>query len=250
MLGSRCTLIGVVAMFGVFVICYILFSMFLVLHSAEYHRKSITSGDPNEEKLFYIYNWPDLIDRYPKYTDRDFKQHGVEFPAWTTNFGAGRQINAVNMEYKTSQFSLFKIMFERAMIDPRRTDDPLKATSFLIPYDIGMNGCFTLPHGRMRRTNCPLSWEVTRRLHESPYFKRNGGHDHTLIVSTNQNMNYFFLDTNCSTVFRACWNCTKLGTSPHHAYIHALVNVYMVPIFVNCHSHHPFAHLIVLSLHL
>ena len=78
-----------------------------------------------------------------------------------------------------------------------------------------MNGCFTLPHGRMRRTNCPLAGEVIRRLHESPYFKRHGGHDHTLIVSTNQNMNYFYLNTNCSTVFKTCWNCTKLGTRPN-----------------------------------
>lgn len=152
-----------------------------------------------------------MVDFYPKYTDRDIRGHGVEFPAWSEHFGAGRISHAATMEHKTSQFSLFKLMYERAMIDKRRTLDPADATTFLIPYDIGMNACFTMPHGRMRKTGCPQAHEVERRLLASPFFKANHGHDHVLIVSVNQNMNYFFERTNCTVLFQTCWNCTKLS---------------------------------------
>jgi hypothetical protein len=160
---------------------------------------------------FYVYDWPDLLDIYAKYTDRDIGSHGVEFPQWTENFGAGRLINAKHMEYKTSQFSLFKIMYEKAIVDYRRTDDPMKATSFLVPFDVGMHACFTHKHGRMRKTGCPAANEVMKRLSSSPYFRRHHGHDHTIIVSVNQNMNYFFQGSNCTGLFQLCWNCTKLA---------------------------------------
>lgn len=48
-------------------------------------------------------------------------------------------------------------------------------------------------------------------LKESSYFKASGGHDHTLIVSTNQNMNYFFMAKPCLEMLQLCWNCTKLS---------------------------------------
>jgi hypothetical protein len=102
-----------------------------------------------KEELLYIYDWPDIINRYANHSDRDMGLHGVDIPNWKTNFGAGVLIN--NYEYRTSQFSLFKIMYERAIRDPRRTLDPSLATSFLIPYDFGMDATFFETNGRMRR---------------------------------------------------------------------------------------------------
>jgi hypothetical protein len=138
-----------------------------------------------EEPLFYIYDWPDLRDRYANYTDRSHLSHGVEFPAWITHYGAGRVTDPVQLEHKTSQFGLFKIMFERALIDPRRTMDPSKASSFLIPFDIGMHTCFLEKNGRMRRSNCPLVPTVNERLQASQWFTRNHGHDHLVIFGIN-----------------------------------------------------------------
>lgn len=164
-----------------------------------------------KQAKFYIYDWPAIVNRYANYTDRNHHGHGVEFPQWMLNHGAGRLISKQDHLYKTSQFALFKIMYERALLDPRRTLDPKKASSFLIPYDFGMDATFTQAHGRMRRTQCPLSSEVLRLLTQSTHFQANHGHDHTLIVSVNQNMNYFFNAKPCIDMLMACWNCTKLA---------------------------------------
>lgn len=161
---------------------------------------------------FYIYEWPDIVNRYANYTDRSHHGHGVEIPQWKQHFGAGRQVDAASMEHKTSQFGLFKLVFERASIDKtRRTTKPDKATSFIIPYDIGMYAAFLETNGRMRRTNCPFSDTVISRLKNSVYFNRNYGHDHVVIFSVNQNLNYFMGAQKCVDFMRLCWNCTKLS---------------------------------------
>lgn len=172
---------------------------------------SYSSSSPPEDALFYIYDWPDLRDRYANYTDRSHLSHGVEFPAWVTHYGAGRVTDPVQLEHKTSQFGLFKIMFERALIDPRRTLDPSKASSFLIPFDIGMHTCFLEKNGRMRRSNCPLAPTVVERLQNSQWFTRNHGHDHLVIFAINYNMNFFSSARNCVSFMQACWNCTKVA---------------------------------------
>lgn len=163
------------------------------------------------EAQFYIYEWPDLVDRYANFTDRSHLSHGVEFPAWITHYGAGRRVDPVQLEHKTSQFGLFKIMFERALIDPRRTMDPSKASSFLIPFDVGMHTCFLENNGRMRRSGCPLAPTVEERLEASEWFTRNHGHDHLMIFAINYNMNYFSGAPKCTSLMRTCWNCTKLA---------------------------------------
>ena len=161
---------------------------------------------------FYIYDWPDLVDRYANFTDRSHHGHGVEIPQWKQHFGAGRQVDSANMEHKTSQFGLFKLVYERALMDSvRRTLLPERATSFIIPFDIGMHAAFLETNGRMRRTNCPLSDTVMHRLKNSVHFNRNFGHDHTVIFSVNQNLNYFMGAQKCVDFMRMCWNCTKLS---------------------------------------
>lgn len=170
---------------------------------------ALSQSDP--KSLFYIYDWPDLVDRYANWSDRPSSHHGVEMPHWRLHYGAGRLVNASHMEYKTSQFGLFKLLFERAKIDPRRTSDPSKAVSFFIPFDFGMHVAFFETNGRMRKTNCPLAPEVMYRLGNSTHFNKNFGHDHTLIFSINQNMNYFLNSENCVKLLRLCWNCTKLS---------------------------------------
>lgn len=99
-----------------------------------------------------------------------------------------------------------------------------------------MDAAFFESNGRMRKTMCPLAAIVSQRLKDSPYFNAKSGHDHTVIFSINQNMNYFLGAKNCidfrrystqyttqNTViltrfmpsllytYRLCWNCTKLA---------------------------------------
>ena len=123
------------------------------------------------KEKFYVYDWPELVDRYANFTDRDHTSHGVEFPAWTQHRGAGRLVDDQNLEHKTSQFSLHKLFYERALIDSRRTLDPEEASTFVIPFDVGMHVAFLEANGRMRRSSCPLVGAVEAALNEQPYFK-------------------------------------------------------------------------------
>ena len=141
----------------------------------------------------YVYDWPELVNRYANFTDRDHKSHGVEFPAWVEYGGAGRLVDAGHLEFKTSQFAMHKLFYERALIDPRRTLNPEEATSFFIPFDVGMHTAFLEANGRMRKSNCPLLPDVEDRLNQLPYFKRKGGHDHTMVFAINYNMNYYHI---------------------------------------------------------
>jgi len=163
------------------------------------------------KEKFFVYDWPELTNRYANHSDKHHISHGVEIPQWMMHYGAGRQVNRTFMEHKTSQFSLFKIMYERALVDKRRTLNPSEATSFLIPFDFGMHSAFTESNGRMKRTGCPLGKDVTKKLMESSFFNEKYGHNHVIIVSINQNMNYFMGAPKCVEILKACWNCTKLS---------------------------------------
>eukprot|EP00602_Paraphysomonas_sp_CaronLab_P013163 CAMPEP_0185043042 /NCGR_PEP_ID=MMETSP1103-20130426/42689_1 /TAXON_ID=36769 /ORGANISM="Paraphysomonas bandaiensis, Strain Caron Lab Isolate" /LENGTH=365 /DNA_ID=CAMNT_0027583183 /DNA_START=538 /DNA_END=1635 /DNA_ORIENTATION=+ len=85
------------------------------------------------------------------------------------------------------------------------------ATSFFIPYDIGIDASYS-KDGKLRRTNCPRSYEVSRLLFASPYFSKRGGHDHFLLHSINQPMRFFNNQPACyDFLTRICTNCTKLS---------------------------------------
>lgn len=162
------------------------------------------------KQQLYVYDWPDLVDQYANFTDRK-DSHGVEIPQWRLHHGLGRVVDGSNLEHKTSQFALHKIFFERVLLDPRRTLDAAKATSFFIPFDIGMHTAFLESNGRMRRSNCPSADSAIRRLNDSAAFRKNAGHDHIVVFSLNQNMNYFMAAPKCQDFLRMCWNCTKMS---------------------------------------
>jgi hypothetical protein len=135
------------AVSAVFVACFFLLDFGLSSGSLSYDT-STAHTESKKKDLFYVYEWPDITNKYANTSDRDTNAHGVEFPYWTDYYGAGRLLNPSTMEHKTSQFSLFKTMYERALRDPRRTLDPDLASSFFIPYDFGLDATFRVDNGR------------------------------------------------------------------------------------------------------
>ena len=156
---------------------------------------------PRSEEKFYIYDWPDIC-------------------AWLwcegpENRGAGKLVNASNGVYSTYQYHLFNLMYARALRDPRRTLNPEEATSFLIPYDshmdamtlIGKDGKDELSWALGQANQAPKVYDL---LQASPYFQRNKGKDHFMIIGWNGAMFFFILKPQAIPLFRLCNNCTKL----------------------------------------
>ena len=146
------------------------------------------------EELFYIYDtaeW-DPILKAP-ITARS-PQENTDL---TMNGGAGLCMNESLSLYHTNQYSLFQLMFNRALKDPRRTVDPALATTFIIPFDFASDAAYfaqTGPHHlEMITRKCPLGSLVSSLLIKSPWFQRKTGLDHLLVVGMNYGMSDYLL---------------------------------------------------------
>ena len=110
---------------------------------------------------------------------------------------------------------MFQLMFNRAVKDPRRTLDPSKATSFIIPYDFASDVAFMSRRPGKRNgfdfRRCPLGSKVSALLQESEWFQRKRGRDHLLLVGMNYAMDHFILKPQCKAFLLSCNNCTKLA---------------------------------------
>lgn len=86
------------------------------------------------DELIFVYDWPEITNLIDNSTyEHRIKEHSKRY----INHGAGPLLNASMGTYSTDQYMLFWFFYNRALVDPRRTLDPEKATTFLIPYDIG-----------------------------------------------------------------------------------------------------------------
>jgi hypothetical protein len=181
---------------------------------------SVAAGAAKQSHKFYVYDWPDVTYQYSKHKN-DFD------PVSMQNYGAGPEVPGAGRFgfFATWQFALFKLMHERLLRDPRRTLHPEEATTFFVPYDFGLDACFRPDNGKMRKINCPLAEKVSQRLYHSPYFNASFGLNHVLIVSVNQNMNYFLGASNCQRFLsHTCYNCTKLAID-EYSWLHSVNRV-------------------------
>src|SRR5262249_20587459 len=84
----------------------------------------------------------------------------------------GRPIIPIDGLFLTWHFSMFNSLFNRLKRSSRRTYDPDKASLFIIPYDLGLDGYLDANTCRNRRQ---CSWglvgKLTKFLSESKYFK-------------------------------------------------------------------------------
>lgn len=164
--------------------------------------------------LFYIYaqgEWGTIANASRTKRDpREIMDHSM-------NNGAGTIVNVSAGEYHTDQYQLFLNIFSRALRDPRRTTDPSKATTFIIPYDLATDAAYYKKCARSEGIcydfrKCPLAPTVIDLLKASPWFQRKRGKDHLMIVGMNHAMNHHLGKPKCRQLLAGmCYNCTKLA---------------------------------------
>ena len=164
--------------------------------------------------LFYIYDtgeWLTIANISRNARDpREIMDHYM-------NGGAGNLINVTAGAYHTDQYQLFLLIYSRALKDPRRTLDPSKATTFIVPYDFASDAAYYKKCAKSDNIcydfrKCPLAPTVNDLLKASPWHARNHGKDHLLIVGMNYAMNHHIGKPKCKQLLiGACYNCTKIA---------------------------------------
>ena len=141
----------------------------------------------NHSKLFYLYDLPEKFWwRWPLAT-ADCEKHGYLNNYHSANSGIGPVVNADNGLFLTWHFSLFSSLYNRMKRSSRRTLDPEKASMFIIPYDMALDGSVDSNScANRRRCSHNFAYELTTLLSKSKYFTRNNGADHVLLWSLGQ----------------------------------------------------------------
>eukprot|EP01038_Epipyxis_sp_PR26KG_P015177 gene15177-20443_t len=168
------------------------------------------------QPLFYIYEWPDdLNDVWPPIGGKLDPKTGYSHE-FRGNNGAGTILDSDAGLFNTWQFSLYQNMMARLRVSEYRTRDPLKATSFVVPFDISIHSHIDST-GKMRIAS-PLSWVAIYFLlnasRDKSLWWKNNGHDHFVFVSTTAYQN---VGTAARVFFmQICQNCTAITieTSP------------------------------------
>lgn len=140
------------------------------------------------EGFFYIYDWPEYIyDVWPpmNYTLHPNSSYSHKF---RSNHGAGVVVDSSLGYFSTWQFAMFQLTMARLRASPFRTLDPALATSFIIPFDLGVHSYIDHLNGRQRVAS-PHGWRVIEWLKESiakfgeGVVWKNRGHDHFVLFS-------------------------------------------------------------------
>ena len=162
-----------------------------------------------QKEFIYIYEWPEILDTLRNKSQHYWREYPIDY---RDNDGMGPIRNTLDGQFTTWQFALYDIMMGRLKNDYRRTWDPSIATTFVIPYNYHLDAFIKPENGKMRMADCPIAASVTKRLYESPFFNRSHGNNHLLIVSGNQNLDYFYTSKKCKPFLaEICHNCTKLA---------------------------------------
>ena len=174
----------------------------------------IYSGISSGSRYFYIYEtgiWSNIS------VASLFKRDPNERLENSLNNGAGPIVNITRGAYHTDQYQLFSMIYYRALKDHRRTLDPSKASTFIIPYDFATDSayyknCWKTSGVCYDFRKCPLAPKVEELLNDSPWFTRHQGKDHLLIVGMNYAMDHYILKPKCKSLLAVtCRNCTKFA---------------------------------------
>lgn len=186
---------------------------------------SLPKENPHRRHFrFYVYDTGD----WNRIGKAGFSPQGEgEIVEMSTNRGAGPLVNMTDGSYHTDQYQLYALHYHRWMKDPRRTLNPADATTFIIPYDLATDAAYyrhcakNKEHKCFDFRKCPMAPEVEKLLSESPWFQRNGGKDHLLVVGMNYAMDHYILKPKCkSLLLNVCSNCTKIAIDDY-SYLHS-----------------------------
>lgn len=151
-----------------------------------------TSAPPSGGKLFYMYplggdekywwRWPDpksdcTKNKYVQHTHGELS-------------GVGPPLNLNDGLFLTWHFSIFHAFWNRLKRSKWRTTDPDKASLFVVPYDMAMDG-YVEPrtcNNKIMNLRCSPGYvsEVQQILKHSKHFKRHRGADHVILWSLHQ----------------------------------------------------------------
>lgn len=169
---------------------------------------------PPRRKEFtqYYYIYPleeEYWWRWPKPgTDCNNDNNGYVGHEHSELSGLGRLLNADDGLFLTWHFSLFSSLYNRLTRSRRRTMDPDKATMFIIPYDLALDGSVNPDRCTIRRScSRGLVPKLLQNITTSPYFLRHGGADHVMLWSLGQY--HPWPHEACDTLMRVhCEKCT------------------------------------------
>ena len=177
---------------------------------AEHPPAAAGKGATGGAGLFYMY---DLDERYWwRYPDPSVncnKSMGyLPFDAHRYS-GMGEPVDIDKGLFTTWHFSMFNSLYNRLKRSSRRTRDPDKASFFVVPYDMGLDGfvkqqdCST-PNYPI--CNPQLVNGVVKVLQNSVHFNRYKGADHVLLWSLGEGHPW---PGSCKYLMeRFCANCT------------------------------------------
>ena len=164
--------------------------------------------DPVQNKLFYMYDLPEEYWwRWP--ADSTTCEDGAPVSDNHKEYsGIGKLVSPDDGLYLTSHWGMFSSLYNRFKRSKRRTPDPEKASMFIIPYDIGLDG-YLNPFACVNRRQCTPG--IIPRLNETllsqKYFARNDGADHVLLWSLGQF--HPWPSGGCHKFIKNfCWRCT------------------------------------------
>ena len=148
---------------------------------------STSGADAVDKRLFFMYDLDEEFWwRWPV-DGSDCSGNGYVGHEHKEYSGIGPLVLPDDGLYLTWHFSLFSSLYNRMKRSSRRTLDPEKASLFIIPYDLGLDGYLDARTCQNRR-QCSqgLVGKLTAILSKSKYFQRHQGGDHALLWSLGQ----------------------------------------------------------------
>ena len=150
------------------------------------HASFQSGGSASVPSLFYIYPLgQDYWWRWPR-PDSDCRKSNYLSHDGSHLSGTGALLNSSIGYFSTWHFSLFNSVFNRLRRSNRRTRDPDKATLFIIPYDLALDGMINQECQRREYCTPGLAPKLMDLLNSSKYFQRFRGADHVLLWSVCQ----------------------------------------------------------------
>lgn len=137
--------------------------------------------------FFYMYSLPEEFWwRWPA-PGSDCSENGYVGHEHAQLSGMGPPVLPADGLFLTWHFSLFSSLFNRLKRSKRRTLDPEKASLFIIPYDLGLDGYLDSRTCRnSRRCTAGMPQRLQEIILQQPYFYRNMGADHAVLWSLGQ----------------------------------------------------------------